>query len=127
AYLHYLRGEYTVALEILRRTRQACRDNSDAYHWALCNMDQSTIYLELNLIKEGEELAREASVQFQKLSLSYESMRALTKGFDQETGAIDLGDVIWKAAKILRSTCPQSITIDVAVGPHLHSIAGNTT
>ncbi|PYR92321.1 MAG: hypothetical protein DMG19_02915, partial [Acidobacteria bacterium] len=78
AYLHYLRGDYNEALEILRRTRQACRDNSDAYHWALCNLDQSTIYLELNLIKEGEELAREASVQFQKLSLSYESMRALT-------------------------------------------------
>ena len=52
---------------------------------------------------------------------------SLTKGFDQETRSIDLGDVIWKAAKILRSTFPQSITIDVAVRPHLHSIAGNTT
>ena len=52
---------------------------------------------------------------------------SLTKGFDQETRSIDLGDVIWKAAKILRSTFPQSITIDVAVRPHLHFIAGNTT
>ncbi len=52
---------------------------------------------------------------------------SLTKGFDQETRSIDLGDVIWKAAEILRSTFPQSITIDVAVRPHLHSIAGNTT
>ena len=52
---------------------------------------------------------------------------SLTKGFDQETRSIDLGDVIWKAAKILRSTFPQSITIDVAVRPHLYSIAGNTT
>src|SRR5881296_1414581 len=52
---------------------------------------------------------------------------SLTKGFDQQTRSIDLGDVIWKAAKILRSTFPQSITIDVAVRPHLHSIPGNAT
>src|SRR5881397_862150 len=52
---------------------------------------------------------------------------SLTKGFDQETRSIDLGDVIWKAAEILRSTFPQSITIDVAIRPHLHSIPGNAT
>jgi CHAT domain-containing protein/tetratricopeptide (TPR) repeat protein len=78
AYLHYLRGDYNRALEILRRTREACRDNSDAYHWALCNLDQSEIYLELNLINEAEELAREAARQFEQQSLSYESMKALT-------------------------------------------------
>src|SRR3989442_12223334 len=50
---------------------------------------------------------------------------SLTKGFDQETRSIDLVDVIWKVAKILRSNFPQSITIDDEVLPHLHSIAGN--
>ena len=51
----------------------------------------------------------------------------LSKEFDQETQSIDPSHVIWKAAKILRSAFPQSITIDVAVRPHLYSIAGNTT
>jgi len=78
AYLHYLRGDYNRALEILRRTREACRDARDVYHWALCNLDQSEIYLELNLIKEGEALAGEAARQFEQQSLSYESMKALT-------------------------------------------------
>jgi len=77
AYLHYLRGDYNRALEILRRTRDSCRENNDAYHWALCNLDQSEIYLEVNLIKEGEELAREAARQFEQQRVSYESMKAL--------------------------------------------------
>jgi len=51
---------------------------------------------------------------------------SLTKGIDQETRSIDLGDVIWKAAKILRSTFAESVKIHVAVRPHLHPIAGST-
>src|SRR5881397_43610 len=51
---------------------------------------------------------------------------SLTKGIDQETRSIDLGNVIWKAVKILRSTFPESVKIHVAVRPHLHPIAGNT-
>ena len=78
AHLHYLRGDYDRALEMLRRTRKTWRENSDTYHWALCNLDESEIYLELNLIKEGEELARQAARQFEQQSLSYESMKALT-------------------------------------------------
>src|SRR5262249_49232699 len=49
-----------------------------AYHEALCNLDQSEIYLDLNLVDEAEELAREGSVQFEQLGLSYEQMRADT-------------------------------------------------
>ncbi len=52
---------------------------------------------------------------------------SLTKGVDQEPRSIDLRDVIRKAAKILRSTLPQSIKIAVAVRPYLHRIAGNPT
>jgi CHAT domain-containing protein len=78
AYLYYLRGDYTRALEILRRTRLSYRDNGDVYHFSLCNLDQSEIYLELNLIDEAAELAQEASAQFNELGLRYEAMRALT-------------------------------------------------
>jgi len=52
---------------------------------------------------------------------------SLTKGVDQEPRSIDLRDVIRKAAKILRSTLPQSIKIAVPVRPDLHRIAGNPT
>ena len=52
---------------------------------------------------------------------------SLTKGVDQEPRSIDLRDVIRKAAKILRSTLPQSVKIAVAVRPDLHRIAGNPT
>ena len=78
AYLHYCRGDYSRSLELLRGTRQVFKDNGDAYHRALCDLDQSEIYLELNLMKEAEQLAREASAQFTRLGLGRESMRALT-------------------------------------------------
>ena len=52
---------------------------------------------------------------------------SLTKGVDQESRSIDLRGVIRKAAKILRSTLPQSVKIAVAVRPDLHRIAGNPT
>ena len=52
---------------------------------------------------------------------------SLTKGVDQESRSIDLRGVIRKAAKILRSTLPQSIKIAIAVRPYLHRIAGNPT
>ena len=52
---------------------------------------------------------------------------SLTKGVDQESRSIDLRGVIRKAAKILRSTLPQSIKIAVPVRPDLHRIAGNPT
>jgi CHAT domain-containing protein len=78
AYLYYLRGDYTRALDLLQKARNRCRDNGDAYHEALCNLDQSEIYLELNLVDEAEELARQGSVQFERLGLGYEQMRAVT-------------------------------------------------
>ena len=78
AYLYYLRGDYTQALDLLQKTRKTCRDNGDAYHEALCNLDQSEIYLDLNLVDDAEELAGQGSVQFEQLGLSYEQMRADT-------------------------------------------------
>ena len=58
AYLHYLRGEYAQALELYQPTRQHCCRVGDPYHQALCDLDQSEIYLELNLNAQGGELAR---------------------------------------------------------------------
>lgn len=76
AYLHYLRGEYTKALELLRVTRETCRKNGDNYHLGLCDLDQSEIYLELNLIEEAAEMAQTSLDRFQSLGMNYEACRS---------------------------------------------------
>ncbi|MGH9543048.1 MAG: CHAT domain-containing protein [Terriglobales bacterium] len=77
AYLYYLRGEYTRAIEGLRRAREACAASGDAYHAALSNLDLSEIYLELNLSAEAGELAEDARQRFERLEFGYESAKAL--------------------------------------------------
>ncbi|HEY3131983.1 MAG TPA: CHAT domain-containing protein [Acidobacteriota bacterium] len=78
AYLHYLRGEYSRALEMLRATREACQKAGDLYHTALCNLDQSEIYLELNLSEEAAEMAQQAVQEFRHLGMRYETAKALS-------------------------------------------------
>ncbi|MGC2330159.1 MAG: CHAT domain-containing protein [Candidatus Acidiferrales bacterium] len=75
AYLHYLRGEYGRAIEMLRATREECEKNGDAYVMALCYLDLSEIYLELNLSSEAMETAHEGYVRFQKLGMGYEEAK----------------------------------------------------
>jgi CHAT domain-containing protein/predicted negative regulator of RcsB-dependent stress response len=77
AYLYYFRGEYSRAIEMLFATRRACEANGDAYHVALCYMDLSEIYLELNLSEEARQMAREAFARFQTLSMGYEAAKSL--------------------------------------------------
>ncbi len=77
AWLYYLRGEYGKAIDGLRGARAAALSAGDAYHVALCLMDLSEIYLELNLSEEGEEMARDAFARFRDLGMTYESARCL--------------------------------------------------
>ena len=77
AYLYYFRGEYSRAIEILFATRRACEASGDAYHLALCHMDLSEIYLELNLSDEAREMAKEAFQRFEKLGMGYEAAKSL--------------------------------------------------
>jgi len=53
AYLYYLRGEYSQAIERLYAARRSCEAIGDHYHHALCHLDLSEIYLELNLSEEA--------------------------------------------------------------------------
>ena len=78
AYLHYLRGEYTRALELYGATREHCRALGDEYHQGLCDLDQSEMYLELNLSEEGAHLARRALETFRQLGVGYEAAKAMT-------------------------------------------------
>jgi len=40
--------------------RKLCAELGDRYHQALCDLDESEIYLELNLTEGGTELAQDA-------------------------------------------------------------------
>jgi CHAT domain-containing protein/tetratricopeptide (TPR) repeat protein len=77
AYLYYFRGEYSRAIEVLRATQRACEASGDAYHLALCYLDLSEIYLELNLSEEAQQMAREGFLRFQNLGMGYEAAKTL--------------------------------------------------
>ncbi len=77
AYLYYLRGEYSRAIESLYAARRACEATGDAYHFALCHLDLSDIYLELNLSEEAREMAHEGFLRFEKLGMGYEVAKTL--------------------------------------------------
>lgn len=77
AYLHYLRGEYTKAIQMLRATRTKSQELGDSYHAALCNLDLAELYLELNLSPEANDLAQQGYAGFRKLSMGYEAAKCL--------------------------------------------------
>ncbi len=78
AYLYYLRGEYTTAIELYQQTRKRCQEIGERYHMALCDLDQSEIFLELNLIEGAAELAQRAFNSMEELGVPYETAKALT-------------------------------------------------
>ena len=77
AYLHFLRGEYGRAIQMLRDASASAKKANDAYQLALCNLDMSEIYLELNLSAEAGELGWAAYEAFQELGFAYEGAKAL--------------------------------------------------
>ncbi len=78
AYLHFLRGEYTAAIDLYESARRLCQRSGDAYHSALCDLDQAEVYLELNLADEGAQLAARARDAFAELGMAYEEAKAVT-------------------------------------------------
>ncbi len=78
AYLYYLRGEYTTALELYRKTRERCEATGEVYHRALCDLDEAEMYLELNLIEEALRSTDAAFRSFDRLGMRYEAAKALT-------------------------------------------------
>ncbi len=76
AYLYALRGEYSRALSLLRSVKEICRANGDDYHVALCDLDASGAYLELNLLQEAVDSAADSLESFQRLGMHYEVVRS---------------------------------------------------
>lgn len=78
AWLHYLRGDYGRAISMLRDAGETCQSTGDRYHVALCHLDLSEIYLELNLVAEAAEDAEQAEISFSQLGMQYERAKSIT-------------------------------------------------
>ena len=76
AYLYYLRGRYSAALESFSRLRQKFEQAGSWRHHALCDLDEAEIYLQLNLSEDATALALRAAETFQKLGFRYEQAKA---------------------------------------------------
>ena len=76
AWLYYLRGEYSRAIELLHAAADASRQNGDGYHAALALLDLSEIYLELNLSADAREMGVQAEERFTELGSGYEAAKA---------------------------------------------------
>lgn len=77
AYLHFLRGDYPEAIRLYAATRLHCERAGDVYHAALCDLDESELYLEMNLIPEAAALSEKAAGAFATLGMRYEQAKAL--------------------------------------------------
>lgn len=75
AYLYYLRGQHSRAIEMLHAARRRCESTNDHYHFALCHLDLAEIYLELNLSHEAIHMAHQGQTLFQKLGMGYEEAK----------------------------------------------------
>ena len=77
AWLHYQRGEYSRALQLLQAAAAFARQSGDGYHEALSLLDLGEIYLELNLGAEAHAAADDARARFMRLGMGYEAAKAL--------------------------------------------------
>jgi len=76
AYLYYLRGRYSAALDGFARLRPKFEEAGSLRHYALCDLDEAEIYLQLNLSNDAATLAVRAAEQFSRIGLRYEQAKA---------------------------------------------------
>ncbi len=103
AYLYFLRGELGRAIQMLRDAAVSAKKADDTYQQALCNLDLSEIYLELNLSTEAGELGRAAHEAFNSLGFGYEGAKALafTAIAASRTGQAFEGVKLFAQAKLM--------------------------
>lgn len=75
AYLYYLTGDYIRAIALYQAG--AKRERSNTHQTAVSLLDQSELYLDINLLPEAAETAKNASELFAKLKMHYEHGKAL--------------------------------------------------
>jgi CHAT domain-containing protein/tetratricopeptide (TPR) repeat protein len=77
AYLSFLRGRYSDALQSFARLRTHFSQSGSLLHFGLCDLDEAEIYLQLNIATDAATLAQRASVQFKRIGMVYEEAKAL--------------------------------------------------
>lgn len=75
AYLHFLEGDYREAIKLYQATRS--REGQNPHKAAISLLDQSDLYLEINLFQEAVHLAAQAVDRFSHLGLRPEMARSL--------------------------------------------------
>lgn len=77
AYLFYLRGRYSDAIASFNGLGRKFTETGSWRHAALCDLDLSEIYLQLNLPGDAGRLAERAERVFADLSMGYEAAKAI--------------------------------------------------
>src|SRR5262249_31404687 len=76
AYLSFLRGRYSDAIQGFNELREHYTNAGSFRHAALCDLDESEIYLQLNLSSDAFKLAKRAADAFTQLGMKYEEAKA---------------------------------------------------
>jgi len=76
AYLSFLRGRYSEAIQTFDDLRESYDNTGSVRHSALCDLDESEIYLHLNLTADALRLATRAAETFSQLGMKYEEAKA---------------------------------------------------
>jgi CHAT domain-containing protein/tetratricopeptide (TPR) repeat protein len=76
AYLQFLRGRYSDALNSFGRLREAFEISGSRRHRALCDLDEAEIYLQLGLSQDAATLAERAITEFRQIAMPSEQARA---------------------------------------------------
>jgi CHAT domain-containing protein len=76
AYLYYLRGRYSEALQSFSKLRQRYELSGSRRFYGLCDLDEAEIYVQLNLSKDAAALAMRAADEFGSLGFRYEQAKA---------------------------------------------------
>ena len=77
-YLHFLKGEYHLAMRVLHEVSDEFTHLGEARMMALCQLDLAEIYLQLNVPDEAARLAAQAHQGFSQPGLRAEAAKALT-------------------------------------------------
>ncbi len=77
AYFLFLRGRYSEALKSFAQLRTRFRESDSHRHYALCDLDEAEIYIQLNISQDAATLAQSANRRFTDLGMKYEEAKAL--------------------------------------------------
>src|SRR5262249_51213853 len=68
-YLYFVRGDYQRALDLYAAARDVCERVGDRYHYALSDLDEAGVHLQLNDFPAAVQMARRAVATFRRLRL----------------------------------------------------------